>query len=166
MMRATTERLLGTAVAALAVATVAACGESDDGPWGAAEARSQPSAESRVQTEALNVSPGSRATLMRFDHVGRLEVSCRERPRVAFRVGLMTAAVGVDSGRGARVQTLDPGERLRTRLSSAGLQRWHVASSHGDGVRVVTASVSVTPVVGGEGACLFSAQSTRSGRIP
>ena len=169
MMRARSERIFATAVVALAVATVAGCGESDGGPPGAAETRSQPSGESRVQTVALNVAPGSRATLMRFTRVGRLEVSCRERPRVAFRVRVKdkTAAVGVDPGRGGeRVQTLDPGERLRTSLSSAGLQRWHVASSHGDGVRVVTASVAVTPVRGGGGACLFSAQSTRSGRIP
>jgi hypothetical protein len=127
----------------------------------------QPSAESRVQTAALNVPPGSRATLMRFADVGRLEISCRQRPRVAFRVKVKTAAVGVDAGAGgARVRTLDPEEMLRTSLASAGLQRWHVSSSHGDGVRVVTASVSVTPVVGGAGACFFSAQSIRSGRIP
>jgi hypothetical protein len=166
-MRARSERTFATVVVALAVASVAGCGESDGGPPRAAETGWQPSGESRVQTVALNVVPGSRATLMRFAGVGRFEVSCRERPRVAFRVRLRTAAVGVDRGRrGARVQTLDPGERLRTSLSSAGLQRWHVASSHGDGVRVVTASIAATPVVGGRGACLFSAQSTRSGRIP
>jgi hypothetical protein len=165
MMRARSERNLATAVAALAVTTLAGCGESDGGPPRAAE--TEPPGESRVQTVALNVAPGSRATLMRFAGMGRFEVSCRERPRVAFRVQLRTAAVGVDRGRrGRRVQTLDPGERLRTSLSFAGLQRWHVGSSHGDGVRVVTASVVVTPVVGGGGACLFSAQSTRSGRIP
>jgi hypothetical protein len=165
MMRARSERIFGTAVVALAVTTVAECGESDGGPPRAAE--TEPSGESRVQTVALNIAPGSRATLMRFAGVGRFEVSCRERPRVAFRVQLRTAAVGVDRGRrDARVQTLNPGERLRTSLSSAGLQRWHVASSHGDGVRVVTASVAVTPVVGGGGACLFSAQSTRSGQTP
>jgi hypothetical protein len=150
------ERIFATAVVALTAASVAGCGQSDGGP-----------AEGPVQTVAVNVAPGSRATLMRFAGVGRFEVGCRERPRVAFGVQLRTAAVGVDRGRrGARVQTLDPGERLRTGLSPAGLQRWHVASTHGDGVRVVTASVAVTPVVGGGGACLFSAQSARSGRIP
>jgi hypothetical protein len=101
---------------------------------------------------------------MRFAGVGRFEVSCRERPRVAFTVDDKTAAVGVDTGRSrGRVQTLDPGQRLRTRLLRSALQRWHIASSHGDGVRVVTASVAVTPVRGGRGACLFSAQTTRSG---
>jgi hypothetical protein len=104
---------------------------------------------------------------MRFGGIGRFEVSCSERPRVAFRVVEKTAAVGVDSGRSReRVQTLDPGQRLQTRLSASSLLRWHIASSHGDGVRVVTASVSVTPVRGGNGACLFTAQSTRSGQIP
>jgi hypothetical protein len=165
-MSARTERIFATALVALGVASVAACGESHDGALGTAEAGPQPSAESRVQTVALNVSPGSRVTLMRFAGVGRLEVGCRERPRVAFRVEDRTAAVGVDPGRGGeRVRTLDPDQRLRTSLSSVGLQRWHVASSHGDGVRVVTASVAVTPVVGGRGACLFTAQSTRSGRL-
>jgi hypothetical protein len=165
MMGARSGRIVAIAVVALAVSAVAGCGESDDASPRAAE--TEPSGESRVQTVALYVAQGSRATLMRFAGVGRFEVSCLERPRVAFRVQVRTAAVGVDRGRrDARVQTLDPGERLRTSLSSAGLQRWHVASSHGDGVRVVTASVAVTPVVGGGGACLFSAQSTRGGRIP
>jgi hypothetical protein len=100
---------------------------------------------------------------MRFAGVGRFEVSCGKRPRVAFRVEDKTAVVGVDS---EHVQTLDPGQRLRTRLQRSALQRWHVASSHGDGVRVVTASLAVTPVRGGNGACLFTAQSLRSGRIP
>jgi hypothetical protein len=164
-MRARRERIFATVAVALVGTTVAGCGESDGGPRGAAQ--TEPSGESRVQTVALNVAPGSRATLMRFAGVGRFEVSCRERPSVTFRVQVRTAAVGVDRGRrDARVQTLHPGERLRSRLSSAGLERWHVASSHGDGVRVVTASVAVTPVVGGGGACMFSALSTRSGRIP
>jgi hypothetical protein len=115
----------------------------------------------------MDVLPGSRATLLRFAGVGRLEVTCRDRPRVAFTVEDKTTAVGVDPGRGdERVQTLDPGERVKTSLPSTGLQRWHAASRHGDGVRVVTASVTVTPVIGGRGACLFSAQSTRSGRMP
>jgi hypothetical protein len=104
---------------------------------------------------------------MRFTGVGRFEVGCRERPRVAFEVDDKTAQVGVEIGGGReQVRTLDPGQRLRTRLSRAALQRWHVASRHGDGVRVVTASVAVAPVRGGRGACLFSAQSSRSGRIP
>jgi hypothetical protein len=104
---------------------------------------------------------------MRFAGVGRFEVACGERPRVAFTVEEKTAAVGVGGGpRSARVQTLDPGRRLRTRVAPSALQRWHVASSHGDGVRIVTASVAVTPVRGGDGACLFTAQSIRSGRIP
>ena len=139
-----------------------------DGAMGLrADRREGRSADNRVQTAALPVSVGSRVTLMGFAGVGRFEVSCRDRPRVAFRVGDKTAAVGVDTGRRrGRVQTLDPGRRLQTRLSHSALQRWHVASSHGDGVRVVTASVAVTPVRGGQGACLFSAQSTRSGPIP
>jgi hypothetical protein len=154
-MSARTVWIVATAVVALAVATVTASGESENGP------------DSPIQTTALNVMHGSRATLMRFAGVGQLEVSCRERPRVAFKVKLRSAAVGVDiAGGDARVQTLDPGQRLRTSLASAGFQRWHVASSHGDGVRVVTASVTVTPVLGGRGACMFTAQSTRSGRIP
>jgi hypothetical protein len=131
------------------------------------EPQSKPSAAHLVRTAALPVSPGSRVTLMRFAGTGRFEVSCGERPRVAFRVEDKTAAVGVDTDRsGARVRTVDPGERLRTRLSPSALQRWHVVSSHGDGVRVATASVAVTPVRGGRGACLFSAQSIRSGAMP
>jgi hypothetical protein len=115
----------------------------------------------------MDVRPGSRATLLRFAGIGRLVVRCGARPRVAFGVGLRTTAVGVDRGRGgARVRWLDPGERLRAGVSSAGLQRWHAASSHGDGIRVVTASVAVAPTIGGRGSCFFSAQSTRSGRIP
>jgi hypothetical protein len=104
---------------------------------------------------------------MRLGSVGRFEVSCLERPRVAFRVEVKSAQVGVETGGGReRVLTLDPGERLATRLSRSAVLRWHIASSHGDGIRVVTASVGVTPVRGGRGACMFSAQSTRGGRNP
>lgn len=105
--------------------------------------------------------------MLRFARVGRLEASCGKRPGVAFRVEGKTAAVGVDSGRGGmRVQTLNPGQHLRTRLSRSALQRWHIGSRHGDGNRIVTASVEVTPVIGGGGACMFTAQSLRTGRIP
>jgi hypothetical protein len=153
-MRARIAWVAVTAVVALAC--LPGCGASESKP-----------AASRLQTEALFVPARSQATLMRFAGVGRFEVGCRARPRVAFRVEEKTADVGVDAGRRRnRVQTLDPGERLRTRLSRSALQRWHIASSHGDGVRVVTASLAVAPVRGGRGACLFSAQSARSGRIP
>ena len=164
-MRARIAWVSVTAVGALIC--LPGCGASEGGPSGAAERESKPLADRRLQTRALVVPARSRATLMRFAGAGRFEVSCRERPRVAFRVEEKTADVGTDTGRtGDRVQTLDPGQRLRTRLSRSALQRWHIASSHGDGVRVMTASVAVTPVRGGKGACLFTAQSTRSGQIP
>jgi hypothetical protein len=143
------------------------CGVSKGGSSGAVEADSKPFGDSHVQTAAVPVRPRSRATLLRFVDIGRFEVSCGEHPRVSFSVEDKTAGVGVDTGRSReRVQTLDPGERLETRLSPSALSRWHIASSHGDGVRVITASVAVTPVRGGKGACLFTAQSTRSGQIP
>jgi hypothetical protein len=154
-------------MAAVGLVWLTGCGSSERGAPGAVEAESKASGDSRVQTAALPVPAGSRATLMRFAGAGRFEVTCRARPRVAFRVEDKTAEVGVDTGRsGERVQTLDPGQRLQARLPPSALLRWHIASSHGDGVRLITASVAVTPVRGGSGACLFSAQSTRSGQIP
>jgi hypothetical protein len=145
-------------VAPLLAAAAAGCGAGQSEDAGAPAA-------ARTREAALPVSPGSSATLMRFQGVGRIEGACRDRPRLAFRVEERTAAVAVDAGRDL-VRTLDPGERLLARSSRSALLRWHVASSHGDGVRVVTASVAVTPVRGGRGACLFSVQSVRSGRIP
>jgi hypothetical protein len=121
----------------------------------------------RIQTRVELVTPGRRVTLLPFAGVGRLEATCGERSEVAFRVEDKSAAVGVDTGRRrGKVQTLDPGERLRTRLARSALQRWHIGSRHGDGHRVVTASVEVTPVVGGRGSCMFTAQSIRTGRAP
>jgi hypothetical protein len=154
-------------LAALGLVCLAGCGASEDGSSGVVKGQSNPLTGARVQTAALPVSAQSRATLLRFAGVGRLEVRCSERPWVVFRVVEKTAVVGVDTGRSRElVETLDPGERLQTRPSRSALLRWHIASSHGDGVRVVTGSVAVTPVRGGKGACLFTAQSIRGGQTP
>jgi hypothetical protein len=152
-------RFIALAVVAFAVG----CGEAED-RRPAAGGRAEP----QVRTAASKVARGASATLLRFPGVGRFVAGCRRRPSVAFAVALRTAqAVGVDQrGKASRVRTLDPGERLRTSLEATDMQRWHVASSHSDGARVLTASVAVAPVVGGGGACLFSVQATRSGRIP
>ncbi len=75
--------------------------------------------------------------------------------------------VGADTGRRhGTVRRVDPGQSLSTRLARSALQRWHVGSRHGDGDRVLTASVQVTPTIGGRGSCTFTAQSLRTGRIP
>lgn len=123
----------------------------------------------RIQTGVELVRPGRRVTLLRFPGLGRLDVRCSERPRVSFRVAdeAATAMVGADTGRRhGTVRRVDPGQSLNTRLARSALQRWHVGSRHGDGDRVLTASVQVTPTVGGRGSCTFTAQSLRSGRIP
>jgi hypothetical protein len=104
--------------------------------------------------------------LLEFPGVGRLVATCTKRPRTAFNVEGKTQAVGVSTGGNSRVRNLNPGQRIATRLSRSALQRWHIASRHGDGDRTITASVQVTSVVGGRGNCMFSAQSIRTGKIP
>ncbi len=128
--------------------------------------RPNPEVRGLVQTAVEGARPGGRATLLSFPGVGRLVATCGKRPTVAFRVGDKTATVGVDTGRGMRVDDLHPGERMRTRPRNSAGQRWHIASSHGDGNRIVTASLQVAPVIGGRGNCHFNAQSLRTGRIP
>jgi hypothetical protein len=166
-----TDAIVATAMLAGAL-FLGACGSSEKESSASQAPASAPNPEmsGRIQTDVELASPGQRVTLLRFTGLGRLEASCGERPRVAFRVAdkAGTAGVGVDVGRRRRgkVRTLDPGERLATRLASSALARWHVGSRHGDGDRVLTASVQVTPVVGGRGSCMFTAQSIRTGRIP
>lgn len=133
----------------------------------AAHDGSQGTAQSFVVRDGLEIArPGGRVILLDFPRVGRLVATCTKRPRTAFRVEDSTQAVGVSTGGDSRVRNLNPGQQLATRLSRSALQRWHIASRHGDGDRVITASVQVAPVVGGRGNCMFSAQSIRTGRIP
>jgi hypothetical protein len=120
-----------------------------------------------VIRDALEIArPGGRVVLLEFRGVGRLVATCARRPRTVFKVENATQAVGVSTGGDSRVRNLNPGQPFGTRLSRSALQRWHIASRHGDGDRTITASVQVAPVVGGRGQCMFSAQSIRTGRIP
>jgi hypothetical protein len=128
---------------------------------------SQSGEHSVVVQDALEIAhPGTRVILLDFPRVGRLVATCSKRPRTAFEVENSTQAIGVSTGGGSRVRNVNPGQQLATRLSRSALQRWHIASRHGDGDRIVTAFVQVAPVVGGRGNCMFSAQSIRTGRIP
>jgi hypothetical protein len=120
-----------------------------------------------VVRDAVEIArPGARVILLDFPRVGRLVATCTKRPRTAFEVEDKGHAIGVSTGGNSRVRNLNPGQQLATRLSRSALQRWHIASRHGDGDRTITASVQVAPVVGGRGNCMFSAQSIRTGRIP
>lgn len=169
---------MGVLTIAASAALLTGCGSSEDGRSASQGERGSsralagapnPEVSRRIQTGVELASPGRRVTLLRFPGIGRLEASCREPPRVAFRVAdkAATAMVGADTGRRhGTVRRIDPGQRLSTRLARFALQRWHVGSRHGDGDRVLTASVQVTPVVGGRGSCSFTAQSIRTGRIP
>lgn len=129
--------------------------------------RPNPEVRGLVQTAAPGALPGDSVRLLSFPGVGRLVATCGRRPQIAFSVGDKTTRVGVDTGRnGMRVERRDPGQLMRTRLPSSAIQRWHIASSHSDGDRIVTVSVQVAPVIGGRGGCQFSAQSLRTGRVP
>lgn len=169
--------------AMVTVVVLSGCGATEETSSGTRDADRSPDASGKASApvhegsrrtehsflvrDAVEIArPGGRVILLTFPSVGRLIATCTKRPRIAFKVENASQAVGVSTAGDSRVRNLNPGQRIATRLPRSALQRWHIASRHGDGDRTITASVQVAPVVGGRGNCMFSAQSIRTGRIP
>jgi flagellar basal-body rod modification protein FlgD len=115
----------GTFMAAIVCVWIGGCGTSERDSSRASISDPKGAAAFRLQTAAKPVSPGRRAVLLRFARVGVLEAVCHKSPSVAFEVEDKSAQVAVETGRRhGKVQSLDPGQRLRTRLSTSGGQRW------------------------------------------